>query len=425
LGIKETMEYIHSVKWQGSKPGLERTRELLARLGNPEKQLKYVHIAGTNGKGSTAACCAAMLKRAGYKTGLFTSPYILRFNERIQINGEHISDDELEQLVNQIRPFADAMEDAPTEFEMITALGFMHFAQKKCDIVVLEVGMGGELDSTNVIETPDVGVIVTIGFDHVAELGPTISDIAAAKAGIIKNGGDVVIYGGVEDVERVFERVSKERGANLIRTDFTRISNLKFSFAGAEFDFEPYGKVSLPLAGSYQPNNAAVAITAMETLRSKGYNISDEHIVDGLSKAFWPGRFEILGQNPVFILDGAHNPQAIEVTADSLKNHFEDKKIIFIVGVMADKDIDSMMKYIAPLAERFVAVRPDHPRAMEANILAEKLSAYGAPVTAYDNVREGMADVLNNACETDIICAVGSLYFSADIRNEYTNIKST
>jgi dihydrofolate synthase/folylpolyglutamate synthase len=157
------MEYIHSVKWHGSKPGLERTRELLAKLGNPEKQLKYVHIAGTNGKGSTAACCATMLKSAGYKTGLFTSPFILRFNERIQINGEQITDEELEQLVNQIRPFADAMQDSPTEFEMITALGFLYFAQKKCDIVVLEVGMGGELDSTNVIETPDVGVIVTIG----------------------------------------------------------------------------------------------------------------------------------------------------------------------------------------------------------------------------------------------------------------------
>jgi dihydrofolate synthase/folylpolyglutamate synthase len=316
------------------------------------------------------------------------------------------------------------MKDSPTEFEMITALGFLYFAQKKCDIVVLEVGMGGELDSTNVIETPDVGVIVTIGYDHVAELGPTISDIAAAKAGIIKDGGDVVIYGGVEDVERVFERVSKERKANLIRTDFTRISNVNFSLAGAEFNFSPYGKISLPLAGSYQPNNAAVAITAMETLRKKGYNIKDEHITDGLSKVYWPGRFEILGHNPVFILDGAHNPQAMEVTADSLKRHFDGKKITFIVGVMADKDVDSMIKYIAPLAERFIAVRPDHPRAMEAKVLAEKLSAYGASVKSYDTVREGMADALKKANETDIICAVGSLYFSSDIRNEYINSKN-
>jgi dihydrofolate synthase/folylpolyglutamate synthase len=419
LSIEKTLEYIHNVKWQGSKPGLDRTRELVEKLGNPEKKLKFVHIAGTNGKGSTAACVSAVLKRAGYKPGLYTSPYILRFNERMQINGEHISDEQLIKLVDKVRPIADSMIDPPTEFEIITALGFLYFHEQKCDIVVLEVGMGGELDSTNVIDSPEVAVITTIGFDHVKELGPTISDIAAAKAGIIKPGCDVVVYGKNREVELVFENVSKKQGANLIKTDFSRISDLNFALEGIKFNFSPYGKIFLPLLGSYQPNNAAVSITALELLAGKGYNITDEHIVDGLAGAAWPGRFEILGSDPTFILDGAHNPQALEVTAESLKQHFQNQKITFIVGVMADKDVDSMMGYIAPLAEKFIAVRPNHPRAMDAKSLAEKLKAYNAPVTISENMEKAVADTINSARKTDIICAIGSLYFSGDIRNAY------
>ncbi len=186
MSYEETLKYIHNVKWQGSKPGLERTRQLLKSLGNPEKELKFVHIAGTNGKGSTAACISAVLQKAGYRTGTYTSPYILRFNERMQVNGAHITNSELEELTDEIRPYADAMKDAPTEFELITALAMKHFLYKKCDIVVLEVGMGGDLDSTNVIETPEVAIITAIGLDHTAELGPTIAAIAAAKAGIIR-----------------------------------------------------------------------------------------------------------------------------------------------------------------------------------------------------------------------------------------------
>ena len=422
--IKKTLEYIHNVKWQGSKPGLDRTRELLEKLGNPEKKLKFVHIAGTNGKGSTAACVSAVLICAGYKTGLYTSPYILSFNERMQINGEHISDDALIKLVDKVRPIADNMKDPPTEFEIITALGFLYFYEQKCDIVVLEVGMGGELDSTNVIEAPEAAVITTIGFDHVKELGPTISDIARAKAGIIKPGCDVVVYGKNSEVELVFENVCKKQGANLIKTDFSRISDINFALEGIMFNFSPYGQITLPLLGSYQPNNAAVAITALELLKRKSYNIAHEHIVDGLSRTAWPGRFEILGKNPVFILDGAHNPQALEVTAESLKQHFPDKKITFIVGVMADKDVDSMIGYIAPLAKNFIAVRPNHPRAMDAETLASKLSKYNAPVTINKNLEKAVADAIKNVRETDIICAVGSLYFSGDIRNAYWSHKN-
>jgi len=419
MGIAETLEYIHSVKWQGSKPGLERTRELLQALGNPEKQLKFVHIAGTNGKGSTSACIASVLETAGYKTGLYTSPYILCFNERMQVNGDHISDDELEQMTNEIRPFADAMEDSPTEFELITAIAMKYFLYKGCDIVVLEVGMGGRLDSTNIINTPELAIITAIGYDHVRELGPTLSDIASEKAGIIKSDGDVLIYGGEREVEHVFENVAAERNARLIKADFTRIGKPEFSLESIKFGFKPYGELSLSLVGAYQPKNAALAITALEIMREKGYEISDSDIVTGIASVKWPGRFEVLGNKPTFILDGTHNPQGAEVTAESLRLHFCGKKVIFVIGVMADKDVDSMIKNIVPLAESFFTVKPDYPRAMNAQELAKKLKPHGAPVFVCDTVADGVSQALNRAGESSIICAIGSLYFSAEIRAAY------
>jgi len=421
VGIKETLEYIHNVKWQGSKPGLERTHALLKSLGNPEKQLKFVHVAGTNGKGSTSVCIASILQKAGYKTGLYISPYVLRFNERMQVNGEQITDNELEVLTGEVRPFADAMEDSPTEFELITALAMKHFLNKACDIVVLEVGLGGRLDSTNVIEKPELAVITAIGYDHVKELGPALSDIAREKAGIIKNGGDVLIYGGEPEVESVFESISIERNANLRKPDFNRISNQEFTLEYIKFDYEPYGIVKLPLAGTYQPKNVAVAITAIEVLREKGYKVTGADIVEGLALVKWPGRFEVLGREPVFILDGSHNPQGMEATAESIRCHFGGRKIICIVGVMADKDVDTMMVHIIPLAKKFITVTPDNPRAMCSGKLAEYLKRFGVPVVDCEKVSNGVSEALNTAGVDDIICALGSLYFSAEIRAAYDN----
>jgi len=421
MGIKETLEYIHNVKWQGSKPGLERTINLLAAIGNPESKLKFVHIAGTNGKGSTAACIATVLQKAGYRTGLYTSPYILRFNERIQIDGEHIPDDELEAMVGEIKPYADAMEDSPTEFEIITALAMKYFLHKKAEIVVLEVGMGGALDSTNVIKTPEVAVITSIGYDHVAELGPTIEDIAFAKAGIIKKNCEVVVYGGLPEVEAVFERTAAEKGAKLTKADFTRIRKQEFSLDGINLGVKPYSDFRLPLNGVFQPKNATLAITALEVLREKGYRITDNDITEGLSRVSWQGRFEILGLSPVFILDGAHNPQGMQVVADSLKVLFGSRKIVFVIGVMADKDVDSMIESIAPLAKEFIAVRPNYFRAMDALSLSEKLRKHGAVAAAAETVADGIDRAIGIAGENGIVCALGSLYFSADIRDAYND----
>ena len=421
MDIEKTLEFIHNVKWQGSKPGLDRTRELLAALGDPQRSLKFVHVAGTNGKGSTSACIASILQQAGYRVGLYTSPYILRFNERMQVNGEHITDDELINMTEEIRPYANAMADSPTEFELITALAMKYFLSKSCDIVVLEVGMGGELDSTNVIDMPEAAVIATIGYDHVKELGPSITDIAMAKAGIIK-GGDVVMYGGMVAVENVFESVCKERGARLRKADFSRIKWQQLSLEGVTFKLEPYGEIVVPLPGAYQPKNVTLAITAIELLREKGYRILDSDIVKGIAAVQWPGRFEILGLDPVFVLDGAHNPEAVEVTADSLMGHFGEIKIHFVIGVMADKDVDSMIRYVAPLANAFYAVRPDHPRAMEAQTLASLLSRHDVPASAYDNLQEGVAAAIEKAGKDGVVCAIGSLYFSGDIRAAYERL---
>ncbi len=423
MSYESTLDYIHSVKWQGSKPGLERTRALLKALGNPEKSLKFVHIAGTNGKGSTAACIAAVLQEAGYKTGLYTSPYIIRFNERMQVDGENISDNELERLTDEIRPHADAMRDAPTEFELITALAMKYFVYKQCDIVVLEVGMGGALDSTNVIETPEAAVISAIGLDHTADLGPTIEDVAGAKAGIIKEGGDVVIYGGDKAAEAVFEKTCADKSAVLHRTDFTRLAVCAQDLDGVTFDFEPYRNIRLPLAGTYQPKNAALAITALECLRNKGLTISDDDIVNGLAAVKWPGRFEVLLRRPVFILDGAHNPHGIMATAGSLRAHFPAQKIVFLVGVMADKDVGGMMDIISDIAQAFVAVAPPNPRAMKADRLAELLSVYGRPVTACAGIPEGVRKAVKLAGEDGVVCALGSLYFSGDVREALKALK--
>ena len=423
MNYNETLEYIHNVKWQAVKPGLERTRALLAALGNPEKTLKFVHIAGTNGKGSTAAFIASVLQKAGYRTGLYVSPFILRFNERMQVNGEHIADDELVRLTEEIRPFADAMTETPTEFEIITALAMKFFMYRECDIVVLEVGMGGELDSTNVIDVPEVAVITAIGYDHVKELGPTLADIAGAKAGIIKSGGDVVVYGGEPEAENVFEGVCSGLGARLHRADHTRISDERFSLDSVHVAFEPYGEITIPLLGVYQPKNAATAITALEVLREKGYAISGCDIVEGIAAVRWPGRFEVLGRDPVFILDGSHNPQGVEATAESLRRYFADRKITFIVGVMADKDVDSMIRHLAPLASSFTAVKPDYYRAMGAPELAEKLSHYGVAVYTGETMADGVAKAMEMAGADGVVCAIGSLFFSGDIREGYLEVR--
>lgn len=426
MSIESTLEYIHKTSWLGSKPGLSRTHELLQKLGNPHKKLKFVHVAGTNGKGSTCAYIASVLAEAGYKTGLYTSPYINFFNERIRINGECISDDDLEKFVDIIRPFADSMEDSPTEFEVITALAMKYFCDMQCDIVVLEVGMGGELDSTNVIDTPECAVITPIALDHTAILGDTIEKIAFSKCGIIK-GGSVVCADTNGSAYDVISSVCKNKNASLFCPDFSAINNLSCDITGSSFDYNKYTGLKIRLTGTYQPNNAIVALTALEVLKNNGYKISDKDIYNGFEKTCWTGRFEILGKDPVFVLDGAHNPHGMKAAFESLNALFPDKKIVFVVGAMADKDVSTMFSVITPISDIFYTVTPANSRSMNADKLAELLGHLGAKSMSFGNSFDAaVSAAIKRAGKNGVIAALGSLYFSSDIRNAYESaVKET
>lgn len=417
MTYEEAISYIHSICWKGSKLGLDRTRELLGKLDDPQKELKFIHIAGTNGKGSTAAMLSSILEEAGYRVGLYTSPFINRFNERMQVNHQPIPDEELAALTEYVRPYADAMADSPTEFELITALAMVWFARQKCDIVVLEVGMGGELDSTNIIDVPEAAVIAAMGLDHVKELGPTMADIARAKAGIIKEGGRVVSYGGNPEADEVIAAVCRARNASLCQPDFSAIVPGAFGLEGQTFSYKSWRGLRIPLVGAYQMNNAAVVLETVEVLRQRGWSVSDEAVRQGLADTRWPARFEVLRRDPVFIVDGGHNPHGIRATAESLSRLFPGRKITFVTGVMADKDVEHILGLIVPLAEQFFTVRPDNPRAMDAGELAARIEAMGAKATTCASVQDGVDRAIQAEGPHGVACALGSLYMSGEVRS--------
>ena len=407
---------VHAYAWTDRKPGLERTRALLAALGNPEKALKFVHITGSNGKGSTAAMLASVLAAAGYRTGLFTSPHLYRFNERFQVNGAPIPDAALDRLAERVLAAADTLPEHPTEFELMTAIGFLWFAETGCDLVVVEVGLGGRLDSTNVIPAPEAAVITALGLDHTAVLGDTIQDVARAKAGIIKVGAPVITYGGVPEADAVIAAVCKEQGCSLYPVDFSQLTLLPSDLSGSRFSFGNLSNLTLPLLGSYQPKNADVAITTLKVLDKKGWHISDAAIREGLRTVQWPGRFELLRTDPPCLLDGSHNPHGMRATAQSLQDRFPQQKVTFLISVMADKDVTGILTPILPLAKEFVTVRANLPRAMPAEELAARIIALGGTAQAAPSISAGVALAQSLAGANGPICALGTLYFSADVR---------
>ena len=421
MDYQEALAYIHAVHWQGHKPGLDRTRALLAALGDPHKGLRFVHVAGTNGKGSTAAMLDSCLRCAGYRVGLFTSPYINRFNERIQVDGVPIPDGDLVRLVEQVRPAASAMADVPTEFELITALGMLYFARERCDIVVLEVGLGGALDSTNVIDPPACAVITALGMDHVKELGPTLADIAAAKAGIIKPGSPVVSYGGAPEADRVIADAAAACGAPLTVADFARLTLRGAGLEGQTFDYDGLTGLTLPLLARYQPRNAVVAIEALRALRARGWQIPDSAIRQGLAQVRWPGRFELLRRDPPFLLDGSHNAHGMRATADSLRALFPGEKFVFLVSIMADKDADEMLRLLLPLAKGFVTVTAPSPRAIPASELAARIEALGGRAEPAGSVPAAVARVWELAAGGPA-AALGTLYFSGEVREAVADL---
>lgn len=416
MNIEEALQFIHGVNWVFSKPGLERTQELLQRLGNPEKKCRYIHVAGTNGKGSTASMIASVLRAAGYKTGLYTSPYLWRFNERMQINGEQIPDEELCAITERIAPHARAMADVPTEFELVCAIGFEYFASQNCDYVVLEVGMGGKLDATNVIEMPEVAVLTNIGLDHTDYLGDTLEKIAAEKAGIIKPGCSVVAYEQTAGVMEVFENTAAAQGAQYRHADFSALCPEQDSRDGQIFSYKKFVHMELPLLGAHQLRNASVALEAITALRERGIAISDEAVRNGIKNTVWPARFEIVSRAPWFVVDGGHNPQCAETVTDNLLRYFPDMRRVLMIGVLADKDVSGLTDILDPAADEYVTATPDSPRAMRAADLAELLKKYGKPVTACSSIAEAVETAKRLAGDDGMACCVGSLYMAGEAR---------
>lgn len=416
MNVNEAIEYIHSVCWKGTVPGLSRTQELLAKMGNPEKKLKFIHIAGTNGKGSTAAMSASILQQAGYKVGLYTSPYIYRFHERMQVNGVEISDEDLAAVTEYVRPLAQSMVESPTEFELVCCIAFEYFLRQNCDIVVLEVGMGGAWDATNVIETPEVAVITNIGLDHTDVLGSTLEEIAATKAGIFKDNGHAVIYRGIPSVEKVFEDICAERNVQLKKADFDSLNLISHGLEGQTFDCGNRKALQLPLLGVHQLKNAAVVLSIMDTLLEKGWKITEDHIREGLRVARWPGRFDIVGRDPLFIIDGGHNPQCIDALVVNIRDYLKDKKVIALTGVLADKDYADMYKPVMTYVQEFVCVTPPNPRKLEAAELANHLMSVGAKATACDSIEEGVRKARQLAGDSGVVLCFGSLYTIGSIK---------
>ena len=417
MTAEQAIEYIHSVCWKGSIPGLGRTQELLALMGNPQDQLKYIHIAGTNGKGSTAAMTASILRKAGYRTGLYTSPYIYRFNERMQIDGEQIPDAELAEITAWVKPLAQSMQECPTEFELVSCIAFEYFKRNNCDIVVLEVGMGGALDSTNVIKTPEVAVITNIGLDHTDVLGSTVEDIAATKAGIFKEGGNAVIYRGTPGVEAVFEEICAQRNVALKKADFDSLKLISHGLEGQLFDCGKRKALELPLLGDHQLHNAAVVLSIADTLIEKGWNITEENIRDGIREVSWPGRFDIMRHDPLFIIDGGHNPQCIEALVKNIQDYLADRKVIVLTGVLADKDYADMYKPVMPLVEEFVCITPPNPRKLDAALLAQHLTEAGAAACANETMEDGVRTAMDKAGKDGVVLCFGSLYSIGAIKD--------
>jgi len=416
MTYSDAIKYIHSVNWTFCKPGLERVRALCAAVGDPQDKLKFIHVAGTNGKGSFCAMTDSILRAAGYKVGLFTSPYILEFNERMRIDGESISDAELCELVEYVKPFADAMEDKPTEFELITVIAFLYFQRHNCDVVVLECGLGGRLDATNVINTAILSVIVGISLDHTSILGDTVEKIAAEKAGIIKKGTPLLWCGGDDDTERVIADAAQRMGVVLHKVSRERLSVNKMTLDGTSFDFGERKNVNLPLLGQYQPHNAANALCAIDILSSIGFDVSDDAVRRGLERVTWPSRFEIINKEPLVIADGGHNPEGIDGAVESIKRYFGDAKVAIITGVMADKDYKYMSCRIAEVACRVFCVRPDNPRALSAEDYASVFEARGVDSVACQSVDCAVQQALSYAQSEGLpVISLGSLYMYGEV----------
>lgn len=428
MNYEEALRYINDQEKFGSNLRLDTIRKLLELLGNPHKDLKYIHIAGTNGKGSTSSYVATMLEEAGYKVGLFTSPYLERFNERIAINGADIPNERLAEITERVKDRIQIMiqeeYEHPTTFEIITAIGFVYFKEEKVDYVVLEVGLGGRLDATNVIDESLLSIITTIDYDHMDVLGNTLGEIAYEKAGIIKERGLVLSYPQKEEAIEVIEKVCEERKAELTICPMENVKIIELNEYGGIFDYHynntTFKNLEISLIGEHQVYNAALSVTAILLLREKGLvNITDEQIRSGLKKARWKGRLEVLNRHPLFVIDGAHNPQGVQTLVDNLKR-FRYNRLILGIGILKDKEVEKIVEAITPLADEIVITEANIYRKMKAEELEQMINKYNKNTHVEKDIKKAIYKSYELAKEDDLILFMGSLYLIGDVRKIYT-----
>ena len=412
---KSTLQYLLSLERHGIKPGLERISRLLKLLGGPQLKYPAVHVAGTNGKGSTSAMLSSVLNEAGMRTGLYTSPHLVKFNERIQVSGRMITGPELREAARIVKKAAAKMPGSPiTFFEFTTAIAFVHFSLKEVDIAVIETGMGGRFDATNTL-LPEVSVITNVNVDHTQYLGFGLKEIAFEKAGIIKPGRPVVTGEIKKAPLSVIRKRAKESSSSLyvLDRDFSvQIAPSSLSYSGLELELNG---LRLGLSGPHQAMNAGLSLAAIEALRQRGFQIPVSAIRAGLRKAAWPGRFETISKKPLVIIDGAHNPAGARTLANALKD-LSYKRLVLVLGIMADKDIDAILKELLPLCAEAIATEPRMERSAPAGVLAGKIRALGKPVVEIRRVKDACKEAVARAKKTDCVCVTGSLFTVGEAR---------
>lgn len=421
MNFDEAVGFYHSLMRFGVQPGLDRIRALCERLGNPQKNLKCVHVAGTNGKGSTCTVIASVLREAGYSVGLYTSPYVLEFRERIKLNGEFIPKKELVRITEKVAEALKRVNDDgvfPTEFEAITAAAFVFFAESKCDAVVLETGLGGRFDATNIIEEPLVSVITSISLDHTAILGDTVAKIAWEKAGIIKKNRPVITsVHQPRDALDVIKKSAVENGAELITADDgAMLDVIGETLFGSDVEYNG-NRIRIPFGGAHQRENMSLCLKTFDVLRKNGLDIPVSAVVNGTEKAFIPARTEIMNREPLVLLDGSHNVSSTLALAELLKRECGEQRLIAVMGMMADKACSSSLDNLLPCFSEVIATTPSNPRAMKAESFAELVREKGSPCISVDEPRRAVDTALDRAekCGAGtVVC--GSLYLAADVR---------
>lgn len=416
MNYEEAREYLDQVSKGGSVLGLDNMRELLKRLGNPQDSLKFVHISGTNGKGSVLAYLSTVFKEAGYRTGRYISPTLFSYREKIQVNEKFIGREDLSRLTEKIKAAAEEMQNCaagdPTIFEIETALAFLYFVEQKCDIVILETGLGGALDATNVITTPVMEVIASISMDHMEFLGDTLGKIAYQKAGIIKPDTSVVSAMQQPEAMEVICNVCRERDCTFQAVDPEQIKDISYGYEGQSFSYKNWENIKISLMGSYQIKNAVLALEAINALRKLGYDLKDRAVYQGMKKAVWKGRFTLISKDPVILMDGAHNPAAAEELVRSLKLYYAGKKFYYIFGMFRDKDYAQVIRLTAPMAEHIITVQtPGNPRALPAAELKEAVAEVNPSVEAAESLHMAVNQVMERIDSDSVVVIFGSLSF--------------